>query len=120
MKKIGWLGIACIIGSVLLALLHTSQPVLSMLKCLLMAYGITLFTYAVLTCHLHKRVWFLYALGIMILCVYTLLALDTYLFHFLTWFPGILRYALFSTYGLWYLVFMLPGCALAFMGNEQT
>ena len=47
----------------------------------------------------------------MIRC-YTLLALDTYVFHVMQWFPGIIRYPLFSLYGISYLLFALPGIFL--------
>lgn len=109
-----------IVASFLLSYGNTTLPLYHLIKCLLAAYGITLLTYSCCRRHIHKAWTPLYCLGVILLSVYTVLALDTYVFHTLTWFPGIIRYALFSTYGLWYIVFVIPGVLLCFHDNHRS
>lgn len=121
MKKPALYGIVCILLSVILSNLAGTIPFLNLMKCLLLAYGISIIGYAVTTYKLNASNIVLYALGVIILCVYTILAMDTYLFHAMSWFPGILRYAMFSMYGIWYLVFLVPGCLIAcYQKNKEA
>ncbi|MEG0328915.1 MAG: hypothetical protein RR537_01250 [Longicatena sp.] len=113
-------GLLCCLISIIIAFFATTNPYLSLLKCCLLAYGIVLLTIGCLTFH-HKQHTFeiLYYIGLVLLCVYTILALDTYIFHAITWYPGMFRYALFSTYGIFYIVFMIPGFCL-YYGKKCT
>ena len=80
-----------------------------MIRCLTLAFGIMLTTRGVLLLlHVKQRsaLW-LYGDGVLFMSCYTLLALDTYVFHVMQWFPGIIRYPLFSLYGISYLLFAL-------------
>lgn len=117
-----WLiGSALLCISLLLHVLHVSHALLAFVKCVTLAYSIVCLTIAIVS-HTHIRrkynAW-LYGLGVLILCSYTLLAADTYLFHVITWFPGIIRYPLFSLYGIAYLIFVIPGILLYMGGNPK-
>ena len=104
----------CIIVSVLLFISGGTNELPAMIRCLSLAFGTFLLTRGVLLClHVKQRglIW-LYGAGVLIMGCHTLLALDTYVFHVMSWFPGILRYPLFSLYGVSYLLFALPGIFL--------
>lgn len=118
MKKISYGSALMIVLSLILNMLDTTMPCIHMFKCLLLSYGITFLTYSMLSHHIHKHSLLLVIIGVMLLTVYTILAMDTYVFHAITWFPGILRYALFSTYGWWYLLFILSGICFCFIPTE--
>lgn len=113
MKKALWIGVSMILISILISLFAKSNQPLNLCKCLLLAYGVCAIGYALSIRFFHHSQIVLYSIGVVFVCAYTILALDTYLFHALLWFPGILRYAMFSTYGWAYLLFLLPGVLLA-------
>ena len=83
-------------------------------KYICIAYGITLIVYGIAHSYIHKRNQFVAGLGILILIIFTILLVDTYWIHALDWFPGIVRYALFSAYIPGYLLFILPGICLCY------
>ena len=95
--------------SVLLFISNYANGIQAMIRCLtmLMTRGVLLLL------HVKQRsaLW-LYGVGVLFMSCYTLLALDTYVFHVMQWFPGIIRYPLFSLYGISYLLFALPGIFL--------
>ena len=100
--------------SVLLFISNSANGIQAMIRCLTLAFGIMLMTRGVLLLlHVKQRsaLW-LYGVGVLFMSCYTLLALDTYVFHVMQWFPGIIRYPLFSLYGISYLLFALPGIFL--------
>lgn len=100
--------------SVLLFISNSANGIQAMIRCLTLAFGIMLMTRGVLLLlHVKQRsAFWLYGVGVLFMSCYTLLALDTYVFHVMQWFPGIIRYPLFSLYGISYLLFALPGIFL--------
>ena len=120
MKRLWQSALLMILLSLFISCIHTTLPWLHLIKCLLLAFGISLLTYALCAPRIHKICPFLYVLGVILLSLYTCFALDTYVFHFLTWFPGMIRYAMFSTYGVWYILFILPGLLLCFNVEEKN
>lgn len=91
---------------------------INVVKYVSMAFAITTSTVMMLyissvSISLSKRVKIvLFYIGNLFLVFYTLLTLDTFIFHIWYWYPGILRYAVFDAYGVCYLVFILPGLCL--------
>lgn len=47
--------------------------------------------------------------SLLIMIVFTILVIDTFWFHALTWFPGLIRYPIIDAYGVCYSVFVVPG-----------
>ena len=107
-------GLLLIVISLLLYMLHAVDGSIAMLKCLTRAYGVMLLSRGCMELlHVRKRNYaWLYGTSVLLMGCYTLLAADTYLFHVLHWFPGIIRYPIFSLYGISYLLFILPGVML--------
>lgn len=67
----------------------------------------------------HRRMRKLcFYVGYGVLLFYLFLTLDTYVFHAWSWYPGILRYAIFDACGLPYAIFILPGCLL-YAGSKE-
>lgn len=87
---------------------------LNLLRCLLLVYGISFLSYQFFIQRINYQQPICYYIGLIILLLYTILAIDTYVFHTLTWFPGILRYPMFSLYGVAYIIFVIPGFLLCF------
>lgn len=96
--------------SLLLSRLPYTDPSIHACKCASLAFGIMLLSVELLSLHKHTYSFsILRYLSIIIMSAYGIVLIDTYWIHALTWFPGILRYALFSTYGVWYILFIIPG-----------
>lgn len=91
-----------------------------MVRCLMLAYGCT-FVGFLLGRRYHKHaIAPVYYFGVLVLLCYTIVCIDTYLVHSLSWFPGIIRYPLFSTYGVWYLLFCIVGVCLSFYKQAEA
>lgn len=108
--------------SVLLFISGATNGILAMLRCLTLAFAILLLTMGILACfHIKKRnlAW-LYGVGVLVMGCYTLIAADTYVFHVMTWFPGLIRYPLFSLYGIGYLLFAVPGIFLYVGSSDEN
>lgn len=119
MKKNVLLGGMLIFGSLLLSFVDAKYSIVHMIKCIALAYGITYISYT-LVHHRHKRSnAVLYSIGVLVLTLYTIITVDTYVFHTLSFFPGILRYALFSSYGWCYFIFVGMGVCLSFKKTER-
>lgn len=58
-------------------------------------------------------------IGIGIVLFYTILTLDTFVFHAMNWYPAILRYAVFSAYGLLYSGWCMIG-VLIYIGCQEV
>ena len=110
-------GIGLLFLSFLLSLMEVMWPMLLVCKYLGMAFGITLMTYALISSHIHRTHKGLAWIGYAILMAYTLLTVDTFLFHAISWIPGIIRYPIYSLYGVPYLAFILPGWLLCYHNN---
>lgn len=110
----------CIIISSLCSICNTTESIIQIIKYISLAYSVILLTYTILS--LHKKRHCIHALlyvAVCILCVFIILVLDTYWLHALTWFPGIIRYALFSTYGWMHIVFFACIGILVYYGIEE-
>lgn len=112
-KRIG-LALLCVFASMGIYWSGTLSRSLLVIQYLLLAYGCCLASYGVLIQRIHHHCPLLYYSGVILMLVFTFLTLDTFLFHSLGWFPGILRYPLYSLYGIPYLVFCLPGWLLCY------
>lgn len=93
------------------------NPMVSILRYLSLAYSMTSFGMLLSHIVLHKRGNIPFASGmlwlaIIILLFYSILTIDTFLFHAWTWYPGILRYALYAAYGICYIIFIPIGFIL--------
>lgn len=107
-KQRFWAAVILIGCSLLIEWSGCTTAILALFKYTGMAYGIVLLGLAALSAwkpYCKHRIG--YILAVSILLCYTILALDTFLFHALTWFPGLIRYALFSTYLPFYFLFLL-------------
>lgn len=115
------IGILLLLVSLFTECIGAVAPSAMILKYLSMAYGSVLLTSGLLGSRTHRHTCsFLYYVGVLILLFFTIMTLDTYLFHGLFWYPGMFRYALFSTYGvLHFVVFVLVGFALVY-GHESA
>lgn len=84
-------------------------------KYLTTVYGIIALTCLVLSCFPLSKIISVWIscicryLAAIIMIVYTILTLDTFVFHAMSWYPGILRYALYSAYGILYSAWILIG-----------
>lgn len=94
-------------------------------KYLACVYGIVLFTCYFLS-YLPSKGMRFHRLSIAcayasagILMMYTILTLDTFVFHAMVWYPGILRYSLFSAYGILYSAWILVGI-LFYIGFQEV
>ena len=111
-------GILLVLVSLFCDYLSVTHPYVMILKYLGMAYGTVLLVYGILARHHHKHTFpILLYLVTAILIFFTIMTVDTYAFHALTVFPGMIRYALFSTYGIHFFIFALLGIAV-FYGIE--
>ncbi len=107
------LSICLILISFLFEWIHSVHPVISFLKYGCMALGIVLLAYNLFSFHKYKNK-FLRFLGMIILVVYMIILIDTYVIHAISWFPGIVRYPMFSIYIPADLLFFIPGILLTF------
>ena len=114
MKKYMIAGMVSILISVILATFSEYNQMLSFLKCLTLAFGITILSYGFLQPHMKYKSTILYGIGVMLFVLYVIIAFDTYIVHTLPIIPGIIRYPIFSLYGVGYLVFCLIGILLSF------
>lgn len=112
--QLAGLGGIGILLSLICYVLHTTTPFIQIIKYISMAYGVAFLTYSLLFLHKKKHTFsILFYMAIAILCVFTILTIDTYWLHALSWFPGIIRYPIFSTYGWIHVIFfMLIGLCL--------
>ena len=88
--------------------MHVMKPVLLIIKYLTLVFAFAYLGYACFQTRIKKETTILYWLGVIILLEYTILTMDTFLFHAIKFVPGIIRYP------LPYIVFMLPGFLLCF------
>lgn len=114
MKKAFFISSICFIISISLSIMHVMKPVLLIIKYLTLVFAFAYLGYACFQTRIKKETAILYWLGVIILLGYTILTMDTFLFHAIKFVPGIIRYPLYSLYGLPYIVFMLPGFLLCF------
>lgn len=113
-KRLFILSICAILLSVILELSQTTQSLLAALKYGLLAYGIVVGSSIFMHSYIKKSNLIIGGCSILLIVLYTILLLDTFLFHTLPWFPGIIRYPLFSAYIPGYVLFVLVGMGTAF------
>lgn len=106
--------ILLIIISILLSISGIQQRILVTFKYCSMACGIAMLSYTLLKPYVKRKNHFLVIIGYLMLLCYILLTIDTFLIHAISWFPGILRYPVYSLYGWCYLIFLLPGWLLCY------
>lgn len=120
--------ILLILSSVLFANWHAlvlAYPIFAVCKYLCTVFAISYTTMVSLQVlhvpsvknEIGKRICMI-SVTILFLC-YFFLTIDTFIFQVLTWYPGILRYALYDAYGIVYLVFILPGIVWH-LGSENV
>lgn len=107
-------GIALILFSIILQAMHVMQPVLLVIKYCTLCIGISMTSYAFIRPHIKRSYMILALVGYVFILFFIILTLDTFLFHAITWFPGILRYPIYSLYGIPYLIFILPGWLICY------
>lgn len=113
------IGCVCIILSCLCFLSKSTVSFIQIIKYISMAIGCVLLTYTLLSLHKKRHtIPILLYIAVCILCIFAILVIDTYWLHALTWFPGIIRYALFSTYGGIHVVFFIIIGILFYYGIE--
>ena len=100
--------------SILISFSGTLSGCFLVIKYCAMACGITLLAHTLIKSYVHHSHQALVILGYLILISYILLTVDTFLFHAITWFPGMIRYPIYSLYGWCYIVFLLPGWLMCF------
>lgn len=103
------LGCFMICVSILLAISKTQQGLLLVLKYVGLACGVSLLAHACLRTYVHRSNQVLALLGYAIIICYILLTIDTFVVHAISWFPGMIRYPIYSLYGYCYIVFIIPG-----------
>lgn len=58
--------------------------------------------------HSSNAALFCQGCSLVLMLLYMVLTMDTFIFHAWTWFPGLLRYPIYDAYGFCYLIFTLP------------
>lgn len=114
MKKALVLSIICFTITFALSWLDVMHPVLLIIKYCTLVFAFSSIAYACVSTHIKKENAGIYWLGVVLLLGYGILTLDTFVFHVLHFVPGIIRYPLYSLYGLPYIVFVVPGIFLCF------
>ena len=109
------ISVICYIISIVLDHTVSATSCLQPFKYLLAAFSITFFTYLLLSNKIQKYRPIIGIVGIIILVIYVLILFDTYFFHAMSWFPGIIRYAMFSAYIPISVLFIIPGICLCFL-----
>lgn len=99
--------------SIFFEIINSVNPFISFLKYWCMASGIVLLSYDLCSSHKYKNEA-LHFLGLLILALYFIILVDTFFIHAISWFPGIVRYPIFSAYIPAYLIFVIPGILLTF------
>lgn len=114
MKKAFVLSIICFIITLSLSWMDVMQPAMLIIKYCTLVFAFVSLGYACCHTHIKKENTVLYWLGVLLILGYGILTLDTFMFHALHFVPGIIRYPLYSLYGLAYIVFIIPGILLCF------
>ena len=113
-KKPFVIGLSLVVIAFLLENMHSVVAIIEIIKYAAMAYGITSITYACAKPHIHKQNKWLFMIGIAILCIYSMILIDTYSLHVLNFIPGIILYPMFSAYIVGYIGFIIPGLLICY------
>ena len=113
-KRLLLIAICTMLLSIVLSISKTLYEPFLCAKYLLLSYGISIVSYTAARSIHKKENRLLYFIGVITMGVYTILTIDTFLIHAITWFPGILRYPLYSLYGIPYLFFLIPGWMISY------
>lgn len=129
LKRYGWIGWSLLVLAAIVLKnaddMVAAYPLLAALK-YCSAAGAMIVLPIVLFTSLHvpriTRCWLrrlCFYSGYALTLFYMFLTLDTYMFHVWTWYPGILRYALFDAYSVLYVIFIIPG-GLLYGGSREV
>lgn len=113
-KKLVVLSCCFILLSIGIYMTNTLSSLACVVQFLSLALGITILTYALVNARWTHHSILLYAFGVLILICYMILTIDTFLLHSIDWFWGIIRYPIYSLYGIAYLAFCIPGLCLCY------
>ena len=100
--------------SFMCARMHVMHPFLLIIKYTTLTAAFVIFAYAIFHTHIKKEIAWLYWTGVLILTMYGILTIDTFYVHAIKGLFGIIRYPMYSLYGLPYIIFMIPGILLCF------
>lgn len=114
------IAIFCIFCSLILQTASHTNAILQVIRICTLAYGFMTLGYGLMRKHVRKSNAIAYYTGVIIMVIFTIITLDTYLFHTLLCIPGIIRYPLYSLYGFAYIFFVLPGILLAYHEQKEN
>lgn len=107
--------VLCYTLSIVFDVMLPATSHLQFFKYILASFAMTLLAYSFFSKKIKKQNMIIAGIGIIFLVSYVILLLDTFYIHALTWFPGIVRYALFSAYLPISLLFFIPGICLCYL-----
>ena len=117
------LSFLCLFISLVCSITQSIHSPFQIIKYSTFAYGIILLIYTLVSFHKKRRSYpILLYFTTSLLTIFTLLLIDTYWLHALIWFPGNIRYLIFSTYGwIHMIVFICLGICLYYgIPNSTT
>lgn len=100
--------------SFMCAMMHVMHPFLLIIKYTTLTAAFVMFAYAIFHTRIKKEIACLYWIGVLILTMYAIITVDTFYIHAIKGLFGIIRYPMYSLYGLPYIIFMIPGILLCF------